>query len=287
LGTRACGAQAIPLSSGRVSPGWPRRAWAGSSVVEHSTFNRVVVGSTPTRPTPNSALSISIQRALALKLGLGYRLYMRRAALLALAAASLLSPSLATAQTSSASAPAPPASKPSQDDRLLTPEQMGRQGMTKGVLEQPFRDFGLVRSKIPPVLIAAMADPYARPAPASCDGIAADMTRLNIALGPDLDEPVSTEHPGVLTRGERGAKTAALDAMRSEAQSQIPFDGFIRVLSGADRHDHLVMAAIQAGAIRRGYLKGLGEMRQCMPPDVPRHLAHPVSIAETVGTKSN
>ena len=204
---------------------------------------------------------------------------MRRAALLALAAALLLSPSLATAQTASASASS---SKPDPNDRLLTPEQQGRQGM-RGVVQQPFRDFGLVRSKIPAVLIEAMTDPYARPSPGTCDGIAAEMIRLNIALGPDLDEPVSTEHPGVLIRGERGAKTAALDAMRSEAQSQIPFDGFIRLLSGADRHDRLVMAAIQAGAIRRGYLKGLGEMRVCMPPDVPRHLAHPVSIAESSG----
>ena len=202
---------------------------------------------------------------------------------MALAAALLLSPSLGTAQTTSASAGG---SAPNPNDRLLTPEQQGRQGM-RGVVQQPFRDFGLVRSKIPPVLIEAMTDPYARPSTGTCDSISADMTRLNIALGPDLDEPVSTEHPGVLTRGERGAKTAALDAMRSEAQSQIPFDGFIRVLSGADRHDHLVMAAIQAGAIRRAYLKGLGEMRQCMPPDVPRHLAHPVSIAEGGGAKAH
>ncbi|HLY80597.1 MAG TPA: hypothetical protein VKQ70_14550 [Caulobacteraceae bacterium] len=210
---------------------------------------------------------------------------MRRATRLALAAALLLSPSLARAQPGSASSAA---SAPDPNDRLLTPEQQGRQGVAKGVLEQPFRDFGFVRSKIPPVLIAAIADPYARPSPATCDGISADMVRLNIALGPDLDEPVSTEHPGVLTRGKQAGKTAALDAMRSEEQSYIPFDGFIRVLSGADRHDHLVMAAIQAGAIRRGYLKGLGEMRQCMPPDVPRHLAHPVSVvAETGVTKSN
>jgi len=203
---------------------------------------------------------------------------MRRAALLALAAAWTLSPSLGTAQTASDNSPAPPA-KAKPDERLLTPEQQGRDGVVKGVVEQPFRDFGLVRSKIPSVLIEAIADPYARPAPATCDGIAAQMIRLDTALGPDLDQPVSTEHPGVLTRGEGAAKTAALDAMRSEAQSYIPFDGFIRVLSGADRHDHLVMAAIQAGAIRRGYLKGLGEMRACTPPDVPRHLAHPISIA--------
>jgi len=201
---------------------------------------------------------------------------------MALAAAWTLSPSLGTAQTASDNSPTPPA-KAKPDERLLTPEQQGRDGVVKGVVEQPFRDFGLVRSKIPSVLIEAIADPYARPAPATCDGIAAQMIRLNIALGPDLDEPVSTEHPGVLTRGEGMAKTAALDAMRSEAQSYIPFDGFIRVLSGADRHDHLVVAAIQAGAIRRGYLKGLGEARACMPPDVPRHLAHPVSIAEGDG----
>jgi len=210
---------------------------------------------------------------------------MRRATLLALAAVSLLSPSLGAAQTSSA---AGGAAKPDPNDRLLTPEQQGRQGMAKGVLEQPFRDFGFVRSKIPAVLIEAIADPYARPTPATCDGISVDMIRLNIALGPDLDEPVSTEHPGVLTRGKQAGKTAALDAMRSEEQSYIPFDGFIRMLSGADRHDHLVMAAIQAGAIRRAYLKGQGEIRGCMPPDVPRHLAHPpVSVAETVATKSN
>jgi hypothetical protein len=207
---------------------------------------------------------------------------MRRAILLALAAASVLSPSLGRAQTSSAAG----GTRPDPNDRLLTPEQQGRQGM-RGVVVQPFRDFGLVRSKIPLVLIEAIADPYARPTPATCDGISADMIRLNIALGPDLDEPVSTEHPGVLTRGEGAAKTAALDAMRSEEQSSIPFDGFIRALSGASRHDHLVMAAIQAGAIRRGYLKGLGEMRACMPPDVPRHLAHPVSIAEGDGAKAN
>lgn len=207
---------------------------------------------------------------------------MRRAALLALAAAWILSPSLGTAQTASDNTSTTPA-KADPNARLLTPEQQGRDGVVKGVVEQPFRDFGLVRSKIPSVLIEAIADPYARPAPATCDGIAAQMIRLNIALGPDLDEPVSTEHPGVLTRGEGMAKAAALDAMRSEAQSYIPFDGFIRVLSGADRHDHLVMAAIQAGAIRRGYLKGLGEARTCMPPDVPRHLAHPVSIAEGDG----
>jgi hypothetical protein len=208
---------------------------------------------------------------------------MRRAARLALAAALILVPAASVAEPS----PKPSRDASSPDSRLLTPEQEGRQGMAKGVLAQPFRDFNMVRSKIPPVLIEAIADPYARPEPAGCEGIAIQMKRLNTALGPDLDEPVSTEHPGVLTRGEKVAGNGALDAMRSEEQSSIPFDGFIRVLSGASRHDHLVMAAIQAGAIRRGYLKGLGEMRGCMPPSVPRHLARPLNIATSDGARTD
>jgi hypothetical protein len=197
-----------------------------------------------------------------------------------LAAAVVMVPLHGAGQPYASSSPSP---SPPPPDRLLTPEQEGRQGVVKGVAEQPLRDFNLVRSKIPPVLQEAMADPYARPSPASCGGIATQIQRLDEALGPDLDHPISTEHPGLLTRGGEVARNAGLDVMRGGVQDYIPFDGFIRVLSGASRHDHLVMAAIQAGAIRRGYLKGLGEMRSCPPPGVPLHLAHPIHVAEDAG----
>ncbi|HTX49782.1 MAG TPA: hypothetical protein VME40_10375 [Caulobacteraceae bacterium] len=200
---------------------------------------------------------------------------MSRVAIAALTAALLLTPALAGGQTAS-DGDQPPPQDPNQ--RLLTPDEQGRQGVVNGVVEQPFRDFNVIRSKIPPVLTRAMADPYARPPP-GCAGIAGEVSALDTALGPDLDEPVSTEHPGTLTRAEGSAKTGALDAMRSGVQSEIPFDGFIRMLSGAQRHDKLVMAAIQAGAIRRGYLKGLGESLRCTLPAAPRHLAHPVDVS--------
>ena len=228
---------------------------------------------------------------------------MRRSSSAAIAAMLVLIPALAGAQ-SAADAPSSTDAQPSPSsagqaspegtapigrsssgshlDRLLTPEQQGRQGVVKGVMEQPFRDFNLIRSKIPPVLRRAIADPYERP-PQTCEGLRAAVDALNVALGPDLDEPVSTEHPGTLTRAEGVAKTGALDAMRSGVQSQIPFDGFIRMLTGAQRHDKLVMAAIQAGAIRRGYLKGMGEARGCSVPATPRHLAHPISVATQDG----
>jgi hypothetical protein len=155
----------------------------------------------------------------------------------------------------------------------------------KGVIEQPVRDFNLMRSKIPPVLIEAMADAYERPSPATCAGIAFQVKRLDDALGPDLDQPVSTENPSLLERGGGAARSAGLDAMRTGVQSQIPFDGVIRVISGAAHHDREVMAAIQAGAVRRGYLKGLGEMHNCNSPALPRHLAHPVAVASSQPSK--
>ena len=157
--------------------------------------------------------------------------------------------------------------------RSLTPEQQGRQGIVKGVAAQSFRDFGLMESKIPAVLIEAMADPYARVTPTSCDQLAAEIRRLESALGPDLDTPINTEHQSNFKRGEGQARDASLDALRSTMQNYIPFDPYIRIVSGADRHDHKVLAAIQAGSVRRAYLKGMGEMQHCGPPATPRHLA--------------
>jgi hypothetical protein len=216
---------------------------------------------------------------LALALQLGYNRDMSHVLVSALSVVLLTAPALALAQSdTNATASADQAPRSDKNGRLLTPEEQGRQGVVHGVVEQPFRDFNLVRSKIPPVLLRAIADPYERPA-ATCAGIAAAVSDLDDALGPDLDEPVSTEHPGTLTRAEGNAKTGALDAMRSGVQSQIPFDGFIRMLTGAQRHDKLVMAAIQAGAIRRGYLKGMGEAHSCPMPATPRHLAHPIKVA--------
>ena len=46
----------------------------------------------------------------------------------------------------------------------------------------------------------------------------------------------------------------------------------MRRLSGAEQHDKFVQAAITAGAVRRGYLKGLGESKGCLPPATPSHV---------------
>lgn len=49
----------------------------------------------------------------------------------------------------------------------------------------------------------------------------------------------------------------------------IPFRGWVRKLTGAERYSRKVSAAIAAGAIRRAYLKGLGQAAGCEAPAAP------------------
>lgn len=136
----------------------------------------------------------------------------------------------------------------------------------QGAVASPLRDVNVLRTKIPQVLLDAMADPYALPNPANCARITGMILPLNGALGADLDEPVQDEDD-LMVRG-RGA---ALGAVAGAASDLIPFRGWVRRLSGAQRHDSLVTAAINAGAVRRAYLKGLGESRNCKLPARPSH----------------
>ncbi|MBP7814924.1 MAG: hypothetical protein KA085_02275 [Phenylobacterium sp.] len=149
----------------------------------------------------------------------------------------------------------------------------------QGAVASPLRDVNVLRTKIPQVLLDAMADPYALPEPASCARITSMILPLNGALGADLDEPALDEDD-LMVRG-RGA---ALGAVASAASGLIPFRGWVRKLSGAERHDSLVSAAINAGAVRRAYLKGLGESRGCKPPARPAHdlVERPEPLPETL-----
>ena len=53
--------------------------------------------------------------------------------------------------------------------------------------EAPLHEMNLVRQSIPPVLLAALADPYAYPSPLTCATIIDAVDQLDVALGPDFD----------------------------------------------------------------------------------------------------
>ncbi|MBI5940187.1 MAG: hypothetical protein HY859_07150 [Caulobacterales bacterium] len=164
-----------------------------------------------------------------------------------------------------------PSTPPPSEPEIRTTDQINR-GSVGGAVSAPMRDLNLLRSKIPPVLLEALDDPYKRPKPSTCSELIALMRPLNEALGADIDEPSSPDDRALIAKGRDVAGDTALGMVASAAQDLIPLRGWVRRLSGAERHDKLVRAAITAGGIRRGYLKGLGEAKGCNPPATPTHV---------------
>ena len=183
-----------------------------------------------------------------------------RSVILSLALTSLAAS--AAAQPKPAAPPPPAGAAP----QVKTSDDIKRESL-EGAATAPLRDLNVLRTKIPPVLLQAMADPYARP-PRNyrCPDLIALIRPLDEVLGSDLDR-VSVEDEDFLQRGRETALGVAADF----ASDAIPFRGWVRKLSGAESHDRLVRDAIIAGGVRRGYLKGLGEARGCLPPATPSH----------------
>ena len=149
--------------------------------------------------------------------------------------------------------------------RVQTTSEANRESL-QGAVAAPLRDVNVLRTKIPPVLLEAIPDPYARPRKLNCQALYAMVKPLDDALGPDLDlDPEPDE-----TLAEQG-REGALGLVAGAASDVIPFRSWVRRLTGAERHDKLVQQAIKAGSVRRAYLKGLGESKGCHPPATPQH----------------
>lgn len=133
----------------------------------------------------------------------------------------------------------------------------------------PLDDFNLRREYIPTVLLQAEANPYDLRNLNHCTTIGAEIARLNEALGPDTDEPPAPDGANLGERTADAASKAALDAIRDATTDFIPGRSWIRRLSGAEQHSNHVQSAIQAGRMRRAFLKGIGMNRNCAPPAAP------------------
>ena len=127
----------------------------------------------------------------------------------------------------------------------------------------PLNDLNLVHGEIPAPLIEAQKGPYAVPSEASCSALSGEILELDAVLGPDLDAPASESNPGLLERGSTEVKGAAVSALKSTAEGVVPFRGWVRRLTGAERYSRKVAAAIAAGSVRRAFLKGLRVSKAC------------------------
>lgn len=132
----------------------------------------------------------------------------------------------------------------------------------------PLSDLNLLRMEIPAALMQALRNPYASPADERCDSLVLEVRALDAALDPDLDAP-ATARPGLAERGVGAIGDATTNALRGVTEGILPFRGWVRRLSGADRYSREVMSAVASGMVRRAYLKGLGQARGCTPPAAP------------------
>lgn len=126
-----------------------------------------------------------------------------------------------------------------------------------GAAQTPLSDLNLVNAPIPEVLQAAQRAPYKLPDDRACPALAAQVKALDEVLGPDID--VSAAEAGLLDR----SGDLAVDALQRSAAGLVPFRGWVRKLSGAERYSKQVAAAIVAGGVRRGFLKGLQRAAGC------------------------
>ena len=138
-----------------------------------------------------------------------------------------------------------------------------------GVVTSPFRDFNVMRAKIPPPLQQASSRPYNTKGLDSCQAVLSEVAELDLVLGPDVDTPDIEVRHSMYVRGADMAASTAIDAVRSAANHFIPMRGTIRKITGADRAEKKVKKAVLAGQIRRGFLKSYGMQHNCAWPAAP------------------
>ena len=132
------------------------------------------------------------------------------------------------------------------------------------VVTGPLADVNLKRKDVPEDLLAIQDNPYASTGFINCAGIISELEKMNAVLGPDFDEVEVDE-------AARKRKEGVANAAGGLVSSLIPFRSLVREISGAGRADRDYREALYAGVVRRGYLKGLGEARNCPAPARPLH----------------
>ncbi len=126
----------------------------------------------------------------------------------------------------------------------------------------PVKDVGLKKTKIPAKLIAIQDDPYSLDGLRRCSAIIKEVKELNAVLAADVNEKVDK------SKAEKREETAGRVG-GGLLGGLIPFRGIVREVSGAAGDERKYNAAVYAGVVRRGFLKGVGRERGCKAPARP------------------
>lgn len=128
-------------------------------------------------------------------------------------------------------------------------------------LTSPLQDLNLVREKIPDVLLTAEKNPYAISLASSCKELEEEIDALDKVLAPDIDQKTKKD-TDIVQSGVDALGDASLNAIKRTTESVIPYRSWVRKLTGAERSSKLVAKTIQAGNLRRAFLKGF-KVKSC------------------------
>jgi hypothetical protein len=153
-----------------------------------------------------------------------------------------------------------------------TPKRLGNAAVT------PLNDLNVIRTDIPDALQAAQKAPYVKPADCSCIALVLEIRQLDEVLGADLDALPTDTRASLIARAPEFASDQAVSALQRTAQDLVPFRGWVRKLSGAERHSQRVAASNAAGSARRGFLKGVAAAQNCLWQTVPTSVQKPDDV---------
>lgn len=137
----------------------------------------------------------------------------------------------------------------------------------------PLSDLNVAKATIPDVLVTARNHPYQIPVTQNCVAISLAIRELDDVLGADLDAAASTGDPSLVARASTLAQDRMVGALQRTAEGLMPFRGWVRKLSGAERHAKHVDASIAAGTARRAFLKGIAASQNCAWRDALKNVA--------------
>ncbi|MFM9889930.1 MAG: hypothetical protein ACKVOE_04685 [Rickettsiales bacterium] len=122
----------------------------------------------------------------------------------------------------------------------------------------PLHDLNIMEDEIPGPLATISGNPYALPNFKRCNSLRDEMALLNSALGPDVDAPklIYDDIDSATLKGTGMIKDAAVGFVNAQA-NVLPVRDVLRSISGANAHDKEMNKAIEAGKLRRAYLRGI------------------------------
>lgn len=154
-------------------------------------------------------------------------------------------------------------------DKPLNMNEQGTVTKAFSAALTPLEDIGLRKREIPSTLKGYAANPYGRVDTDECAAVQKELAQIAALLGPDVDAPkvALSAREEYMETGGNLLSDAVVGVVKSQTDF-IPFRGVVRRITGAEANERAVNQAIEAGKLRRAYLRGYSEARfhgRCSP----------------------